>query len=726
MVSVKHKFVNAHPDGPDASVVRPSNWNDDHDITGLGTAAGLDVDTDGTLAANSDALVATQKAVKTYVDAKAGIASVVDDTTPQLGGDLDLNGHKIPGIDYGDLANTPTLGTAASHAATDFATAAQGALADSAVQPSDLVNYPTRADIAAATIPAPILYITTSGYAAAGDGGRALYKRVGSAPSHSGKVQSTDGAWWELAELTVNPYQFGATEDDGTTNTSNDMTAVFQAMIDFVAAKNAQGIIPAAKFYIAGNLRTSNATQPDYITSAYNSPRISGMGRKSTLRGPGAAAATYSTTLSMGAQAVISIYRSGCIFENFQIQQAKVAFFIGQDPDDTAHPSKPCYNTVQNIWLEDVGTGLLMQPGVNGSPVGGVYYNRFYNWLITDCQIGVHLAPWVGGTSTVGNNNRNTFVGFRVQRGWGAYLIESGDGNDFISCFAENMLYATDGGNFVGSSPTIISSWAGANTALAWNFVDIAASNNRIVGGGIESTDKHITDSGYKNSVFNHYCDKTLCNFTSSHPEYRSSRFIPGEINLDAGATFIAGTSKSTPVDADTVPLVDSAASSVLKTLSWANVKATLKTYFDTLYGPSPIVFRARLAGGDQTITANTSTDITIDTEVLDPQNIHNLGEVTPGFAGVFNFRSHIWIKSGLTSGTACYFELWSKPNAGGTYALAVQVPFLPTSTGGTFDFNEFVTVTSTAVYKMRLYLQGTGDKVIATSYTSISGIRVS
>lgn len=30
--SVKHKFVNAHPDGPDATLVRPSNWNDDHDI----------------------------------------------------------------------------------------------------------------------------------------------------------------------------------------------------------------------------------------------------------------------------------------------------------------------------------------------------------------------------------------------------------------------------------------------------------------------------------------------------------------------------------------------------------------------------------------------------------------------------------------------------------------------------------------------------------------------
>jgi hypothetical protein len=45
-----------------------------------------------------------------------------------------------------------------------------------------------------------------------------------------------------------------------------------------------------------------------------------------------------------------------------------------------------------------------------------------------------------------------------------------------------------------------------------------------------------------------------------------------------------AASSKATPVDADEIPLVDSAAANVLKKLTWANVKATLKTYFDTLY----------------------------------------------------------------------------------------------------------------------------------------------
>ncbi len=52
----------------------------------------------------------------------------------------------------------------------------------------------------------------------------------------------------------------------------------------------------------------------------------------------------------------------------------------------------------------------------------------------------------------------------------------------------------------------------------------------------------------------------------------------------NVGSSIHGATAKTTPVDADTVPLIDSAASNVLKKVTWANIKATLKTYFDTLY----------------------------------------------------------------------------------------------------------------------------------------------
>ena len=53
---------------------------------------------------------------------------------------------------------------------------------------------------------------------------------------------------------------------------------------------------------------------------------------------------------------------------------------------------------------------------------------------------------------------------------------------------------------------------------------------------------------------------------------------------------------KATPADADLIPLSDSASGFGIKKLSWANIKATLKTYFDSLY---------MALSGDQTISGN-------------------------------------------------------------------------------------------------------------------------
>lgn len=62
----------------------------------------------------------------------------------------------------------------------------------------------------------------------------------------------------------------------------------------------------------------------------------------------------------------------------------------------------------------------------------------------------------------------------------------------------------------------------------------------------------------------------------------------------DSQTTIAAAAAKVTPVDADVVVILDSAAANVFKRVTWANIKATLlaylqptlKTYFDTLYVP--------------------------------------------------------------------------------------------------------------------------------------------
>jgi len=64
----------------------------------------------------------------------------------------------------------------------------------------------------------------------------------------------------------------------------------------------------------------------------------------------------------------------------------------------------------------------------------------------------------------------------------------------------------------------------------------------------------------------------------------------------EVAALIHAATSKATPVDADEVPLVDSVASYGMKRLTWANLKATLKTYFDTLYSAASHTHSAYVA----------------------------------------------------------------------------------------------------------------------------------
>jgi hypothetical protein len=68
---------------------------------------------------------------------------------------------------------------------------------------------------------------------------------------------------------------------------------------------------------------------------------------------------------------------------------------------------------------------------------------------------------------------------------------------------------------------------------------------------------------------------------------------------------------KTTPVDADEVGLIDTAAANVLKKLTWTNIKATLKTYFDTLYDAAGSCLP--LSGGTMTGNIIVDTNKTYD-----------------------------------------------------------------------------------------------------------------
>jgi hypothetical protein len=127
------------------------------------------------------------------------------------------------------------------------------------------------------------------------------------------------------------------------------------------------------------------------------------------------------------------------------------------------------------------------------------------------------------------------------------------------------------------------------------------------------------------------------------------------------GTIIAASTDKATPVNADMFGIADSAASNATKKLTWANVKATLKAYFDTLYAPTGsnlIAQRVSSATGasstgttvipsDDTIPQNTE-GTEFMTLAITPENASSTLEIEVTWIGANSAASAYWMTVAL------------------------------------------------------------------------------
>lgn len=210
------------------------------------------------------------------------------------------------------LTNTTTaranlgLGSAAVESSSAFATAVQGGLADGAAQKSanlsdldnpqtanqNLGDFPTEASFSAATIAAPVLFVTTAGYTNIGDGGGHVKKRISTpgAPQ-AWQKQSLDGAWWEIASSKIAPQMLGAVGD----GVANDNTALTNAGNAAVALSRKLWLISGSTYLFTQWVIPDNC-------------EIEAIG--SVLRSDGALTVAADVTLTIG---------DNCIFDSIKL-----------------------------------------------------------------------------------------------------------------------------------------------------------------------------------------------------------------------------------------------------------------------------------------------------------------------------------------------------------------------------------------------------------------------
>lgn len=138
--------------------------------------------------------------------------------------------------------------------------------------------FETRSAVALVNVDAAVNAIVLAGHTTVGDGGSAVFKRVGSEPSHAGKVASGDGAWWEYVPGPegVNVRAFGAINDGA----SNDGTAVSNAWAFGWANPAASDGYGVTLFFPAGEyLITTN--------DVLGNPGVTGQKRFGNIVGPG-------------------------------------------------------------------------------------------------------------------------------------------------------------------------------------------------------------------------------------------------------------------------------------------------------------------------------------------------------------------------------------------------------------------------------------------------------
>jgi hypothetical protein len=363
----------------------------------------------------------------------------------------------------------------------------------------DAVFFNTLTDVAATSIAADVDVIAVGGYATAGDCPLLTLKRVASEPSHYGKKQSADGAWWEYvlgaspvylewfggkADYWTTPADFSGASTANPSKTDNlaafvkadRCVAAFTGLINGVGRQFSAGptiqfgyggyyfsdeIVPTAgvciqgmgngyyhdgagsRLYFAAGKKGIVINAASHLVQGANSTTV----RNLYLESLGDAGQTSKHGIEMKATATVE----HCSVRNFGGNGIHVA------ADVTGGTNANCFYLAHCVIYDNVGHGVYC--------VGG------------DANAGIGLAIQASSNGGYGINDSsflgNTWVACHTAyNGDGSYYMVGGNSRSVcIGCYSEGgqpggyfgPLAANFGGYMVGTS------FAAGSTAIAEN-----------------------------------------------------------------------------------------------------------------------------------------------------------------------------------------------------------------------------------------------------------------
>lgn len=295
-------------------------------------------------------------------------------------------GTELRLLSYGDAEAIQAAAEAAAERAETAADEAESAVGGL------LSNYDSRSSVEGANISPLVSYVRTAGYYSAGDGGEALYMRIASEPSHGGKVQSDDGAWWELVTDIANIKMFGAKGD----GVQDDHPAI-QAAINFAQAVG------------VGRVRVPN-TSAHYLV---NSTIINDCSVPLTIEGDGRGLSNIKG--GVGVNPVIKIGDLASYSGTAQ-RVRDLSFNNHLSAVAASIRAEACVLDVFNIKIDGGQSGLSL--------------SEVWSFCISDCSFGNTSGPAIyAETAGTGHNSRITSNGFfgcgSVDQAAAIYIVRS-------------------------------------------------------------------------------------------------------------------------------------------------------------------------------------------------------------------------------------------------------------------------------------------------------------